>query len=79
MEFFLQILSRGKLGHVFGSMDTRTATERLIVLTETRSKDAAEREKLRTGINTLATDLVGLRAQPALCLCALALNCDALR
>jgi len=44
---------------VFGSMDTRTATERLIVLTETRSKDTVEREKLRTEINTLATDLVG--------------------
>ncbi|MFQ5642758.1 MAG: AMP-binding protein [Thiogranum sp.] len=44
---------------VFGSMDTRTATERLIVLAETRSKNAVEREKLRTEINTLATDLVG--------------------
>ena len=44
---------------VFGSVDSRTATERLIVLAETRSKDAAEREQLRTGINTLATDLVG--------------------
>ena len=44
---------------VFGSMDTRTQTERLIVLAETRSKDAAERENMRTGINTLATDLVG--------------------
>ena len=44
---------------VFGSVDTRTATERLIVLAETRSKDAVEREKLRTEINTLATDLVG--------------------
>ncbi|GMQ87061.1 MAG: AMP-binding protein [Gammaproteobacteria bacterium] len=44
---------------VFGSMDTRTATERLIVLAETRSKDALEREQLRTGINTLAIDLAG--------------------
>ena len=44
---------------VFGSADTRTATERLIVLAETRSRDDVEREKLRTGINTLATDLVG--------------------
>ena len=44
---------------VFGSVDTRTATERLIVLSETRSKDTAEREKLRTEINTLATDLAG--------------------
>jgi len=44
---------------VFGSVGSRTATERLIVLSETRSKDAVEREKLRTEINTLATDLVG--------------------
>ena len=44
---------------VFGSVDTSTATERLIVLTETRSRDAVERDKLRTEINTLATDLVG--------------------
>ena len=44
---------------VFGSVDTRTATERLVVLAETRSTDSAERDKLRTGINTLATDLVG--------------------
>ena len=44
---------------VFGSTDTGTATERLIVLAETRSKDGDEREKLRIAINTLATDLVG--------------------
>ncbi len=44
---------------VFGSVDTRTATERLIVLAETRSKDTGERETLRAAINTLATDLVG--------------------
>ena len=44
---------------MFGSTDTGTATERLIVLAETRSKDAEEREKLRIAINTLATDLVG--------------------
>jgi acyl carrier protein len=44
---------------VFGSVDSRTATERLIVLAETRSEDATEREKLRAEISTLATDLVG--------------------
>ena len=44
---------------VFGSMDVKTATERLIVLAETRSEDAIEREKLRIAVNTLATDLVG--------------------
>jgi acyl carrier protein len=44
---------------VFGSVDSRTATEQLVVLAETRSKDAGERENLRTAINTLATDLVG--------------------
>jgi acyl carrier protein len=44
---------------VFGSKDAVTATERLIVLAETRSEDEAERNKLRAEINTLATDLVG--------------------
>ena len=44
---------------VFGSVDARTATERLIVLAETHSTDAGERETLRTAINTLATDLAG--------------------
>jgi acyl carrier protein len=44
---------------VFGSVDTRSATERLIVLAETRSEDTVERGKLRSRINTLATDLVG--------------------
>jgi len=44
---------------VFGSKDPKTETERLIVLAETRSKDSDERERLRTRINTLGTDLVG--------------------
>ena len=44
---------------VFGSVDSRTATERLIVLAETRSQEEAERERLRSEINSLATDLVG--------------------
>jgi acyl carrier protein len=44
---------------VFGSKDPKTETERLIVLAETRSKDSEERERLRTRINTLGTDLVG--------------------
>ena len=44
---------------VFGSADTGSATERLVVLAETRNRDADEREQLRIGINTLATDLVG--------------------
>ncbi len=44
---------------VFGSTDPRTGTERLIVLAETRSEDAAQRERLRAEINTLAGDLVG--------------------
>jgi acyl carrier protein len=44
---------------VFGSKDAVTATERLIVLAETRSEDEAERDKLRAEVNALATDLVG--------------------
>ncbi len=44
---------------VFGSKDERSGTERLVVLAETRSTDNAEQERLRTDINTLATDLIG--------------------
>ena len=44
---------------VFGSEDTHSKTERLIVIAETRSKDDNELEKLRIDINTLATDLIG--------------------
>ncbi|MFW2440057.1 MAG: AMP-binding protein [Arenicellales bacterium] len=44
---------------VFGSKDERSGTERLIILTETREKDHAEREKLHSQISKLATDLTG--------------------
>lgn len=44
---------------VFGSEDKHTKTERLIVMAETHSEDNNELEKLRTEINTLATDLIG--------------------
>ena len=44
---------------VFGSLDTKTATERLIVLAETRSQDKQERENLTTEINAMVTDLAG--------------------
>ena len=44
---------------VFGSKDKKSGTERLIVLAETRVKDAIQREELKTEINTLATDLIG--------------------
>ena len=44
---------------VFGSKDAASGTERLIVLAETRSKNASELDKLRAEINALATDLVG--------------------
>lgn len=44
---------------VFGSEDSRTGTERLIVLAETHNKDAAVKEKLRSDINILVTDLIG--------------------
>jgi len=44
---------------VFGSVDKKSATEKLIVLAETRSTNQIELEKLRTKINTLAVDLIG--------------------
>ena len=44
---------------VFGSEDTRSGTERLIVLAEARNQDTAELDKLSARINALATDLVG--------------------
>lgn len=44
---------------VFGSAAPGSGTERLIVLAETRSTDAGERDSLRQTINALATDLVG--------------------
>ncbi|MGD2076314.1 MAG: AMP-binding protein, partial [Gammaproteobacteria bacterium] len=43
----------------FGSIDHRSRTERLVVLAETRSTDATERERLRSQIADVATDLVG--------------------
>lgn len=44
---------------VFGSEDKRSRTERLIVLAETRSKEPDERQRIRSEINTLSTDLIG--------------------
>lgn len=44
---------------VFGTLDKKTATERLIVLAETKIEDKQIREKIHEKINTLAIDLVG--------------------
>lgn len=44
---------------VFGNKDKQTGSERLIVLAETRSKDADEHQQIRSEINMLSTDLVG--------------------
>ena len=44
---------------VFGIMDKKTATERLIVLAETKVEDQGLRETLQAEINTLASDLIG--------------------
>lgn len=44
---------------VFGTLDKKTATERLIVLAETKIQDKKIREKLQKQINILATDLIG--------------------
>ena len=44
---------------VFGSMSTDSGTERLIVLAETRKKEARAQEQLRAAINSIVNDLVG--------------------
>jgi len=44
---------------VFGSMDTASGTERIVVLAETRQMDAASRETIRQRINDLALNLIG--------------------
>ncbi|MFH1044021.1 MAG: AMP-binding protein [Pseudomonadota bacterium] len=47
---------------VFGSPDSRTGTERVIVLAETRETGADALEALRRSINERAVDLIGLPA-----------------
>ena len=44
---------------IFGSKDRKTATERLIVLAESKIEDTDEQTKLRLQVNELATDLIG--------------------
>jgi len=44
---------------VFGAMDRASGTERVIVLAETRSEDAAAQEGLKRRINDLAMSLLG--------------------
>ena len=44
----------------FGSPDPLSATERFVVLAETRETDPAARERLRAAINTKVVDLLGL-------------------
>jgi 1-acyl-sn-glycerol-3-phosphate acyltransferase len=45
---------------VFGSKDTKSKTETLIVLAETRETDQKVLERLRAEVNTIVNDLVGL-------------------
>jgi len=47
---------------VFASTDPANATERLVVMAETREQDAAAREALRQKINEAAIDAVGMPA-----------------
>jgi len=47
---------------VFGGLDEESATERLIVLAETRKKDPQALAALRTAINALVIDLAGAPA-----------------
>ena len=44
---------------VFGSMDTASGTERIVVLAETRQMDSASQETIRQRINDLALNLIG--------------------
>lgn len=44
---------------VFGTVDQQSATERLVVLAETKSSEASIQQKLRAAINELATDIMG--------------------
>lgn len=44
---------------VFGASDTKTGTERLIVLAETRKKDKAALEQLRKRVNEISMELIG--------------------
>ncbi|MCX7892678.1 MAG: AMP-binding protein [Burkholderiales bacterium] len=44
---------------VFGAKSGDGATERVVVLAETRATDPAERERLRAAVNNLAVDLIG--------------------
>jgi 1-acyl-sn-glycerol-3-phosphate acyltransferase len=45
---------------VFGSTDPASGTERLVVLAETRETDSEKIERLRTRINSVAVDLLGM-------------------
>jgi 1-acyl-sn-glycerol-3-phosphate acyltransferase len=45
---------------VFAATDTRSGTERLVVLAETRENNAAERSRMLSEINSLAVDLMGM-------------------
>ena len=46
----------------FGAREQRTATERLVILAETRQADTATRERLKNQISAIASDLIGLPA-----------------
>jgi len=45
---------------VFGSKDAQSGTEKLVVLAETRESDQQALQTIRTGVNEIVNDLVGL-------------------
>ena len=47
---------------VFGSPDPKTGTERLVVMAETRERDAAALEALRQAVQDVTVDLLGTPA-----------------
>lgn len=44
---------------VFGASSSKTGTEKLVILAETRKKDKASLEQLRNRVNTISTELIG--------------------
>ncbi len=52
-------ISKGGVA-VFGTTDSETGTEQLIVVAETRRRDEEAQQTLRQEINAIATDLIGM-------------------
>jgi len=58
---FIEGIRKGCVA-IFAGIDKHTATERLIILAETKVRDAKQRQRLISEISTLSTDLLGVAA-----------------